>query len=75
MRESPLYQEIAAEGAQNHARKAVLQALPLRFGQSAASEFTDAVNRLENVEQLDALHKIAILCRRISQFRRAIAAL
>ena len=75
MRESPLYLEIVAEGEQNHARKAVLQALAIRFGQAAASEFTDAVNRLENVEQLDALLKIAIQSRRVSQFRRAIAGL
>jgi hypothetical protein len=71
MRGSPFFEEIAKEGEQRRARKDVLQALQLRFGPEAAQEFEAAVNRLENLEQLDELHKLAIQTRRISQFRSA----
>jgi hypothetical protein len=75
MRETPLFPEIIKEGEQVQARKNVLQVLSLRFGVQAAKEHKDAVNRIENLEQLDELHKIAIQSRRISQFRRALAAM
>jgi hypothetical protein len=71
MRESPLYQEIAAEGAQEQARADVLEVLRARFGE-AASEFVDALSRIDNMEQLRALIKIAAKVRRVSQFRRAL---
>ena len=72
MRESPFYQEIMEEGAQNARREAVLEALKLRFGAKAAKEFEEAVNRLEHAEQLKELLKIAIKCKSVSQFRRAL---
>jgi hypothetical protein len=75
MRESPLYQEIMEEGRQLNAREDVLQVLTLRFGAEAAKEFEDGVNRIDNLEQLKELHKIAVQSRRISQFRRALTAL
>jgi predicted transposase YdaD len=75
MRESPFYQQILEEGRQLHAREAVLQVLTIRFGPEAAKEQEEAVNRIENLEQLEELHKIAIKSRRFSQFRRAVAAM
>jgi hypothetical protein len=75
MRESPFYQQLVEEGEQLRARKAVLQVLTFRFGAEAAKEYEDAVNRVENMEQLEELLKIASQSRRITQFRRALAAL
>jgi hypothetical protein len=75
MRESAFFQEVFEEGKQAHARQAVLQVLALRFGAEVAKEYEDAVNRLQNIEQLDELHKIAIQSRRPSQFRRALLGL
>lgn len=71
MRESPLYDIIAKEGEQNRARKDILQVLQLRFGAEAMKEFEPAVNRIDHLEQLDELHRLAVQSRRISQFRRA----
>jgi hypothetical protein len=75
MRESPFYQQIEEEAEQRRARKAVLQVLAIRFGAAAAKEHEDALNRIENLEQLMELHKIAIQSRRVSQFHRALTAL
>jgi hypothetical protein len=75
MRESPFYQELVAEGEQVGTRKDILQALTIRFGAEVAKEHEQAINRLENLEQLEELHKIAIKSRRASQFRRALAEL
>jgi hypothetical protein len=71
MRESPFYQQLLEEGEQIRARKAVLQALRLRFGAEAATEFEEALEGIANLEQLEELHKFAIQSRRLSQFRRA----
>ena len=71
LRDSTLFPEFLEEGQQIRARLDVLQALELRFGPEAAKEFTSAINRLENLEQLGELHKLAIQSRRISQFRKA----
>jgi predicted transposase YdaD len=70
MRESPFYQQLVEEGEQVRARKDVLQALQLRFGDDAVAEFEALVNRLDNLDQLSGLHKLAIQSRRLSQFRK-----
>jgi hypothetical protein len=75
MRESPFYQQIAEEGEQLGLREAILQVLTIRFSAAAAKEHEEGLNRIENLEQLKELHKIAIRCRRVSQFRRALTAL
>lgn len=72
MRESQFYQEIIDEGKQMGVRQSILQVLKQRFGDEAVTEFEAAVNRLENLEQLDALLKVAIKSRRRSQFRKAL---
>jgi hypothetical protein len=74
MKDSPFYAELLLEGEHIRARKDVLQVLQIRFGDQAAEEFEDIVNRLEHLEQLEALLEIAVKCRRVSQFRRAINA-
>jgi hypothetical protein len=60
-----------ATSLQIWARKDVLQVLRLRFGDEAVTEFEAAVNRLENLNQEEVLHKLAMQSRRLSQFRKA----
>lgn len=71
MDDSPFIDEIREEGERIRARKSILQVLQLRFGDEARTEFETAVNRLENLEQMDELYRIAILSRRLSQIRKA----
>ncbi|HYT87845.1 MAG TPA: hypothetical protein VEL76_03925, partial [Gemmataceae bacterium] len=64
-------QEVMAEGEQVRARKDVLRTLRVRFGEEAAKEFEQAINRVEHLDQLDTLLELALRSRRVSQFRRA----
>jgi hypothetical protein len=73
MHESPLALEFVLEGEQIRARKAVLQAIELRFGEKQSKEFTAALERITNLDRLEELLKQAIKARRLSQFRRMIA--
>jgi hypothetical protein len=72
MKESPFYQQLFEEGQRNTRRTDILYVLGLRFGVKAVKEFEEAVNRVEDLEQLSELHKLAAICRRISRFRSAI---
>ncbi len=72
MRESPFYQELLQEGRNNARREDILLVLKLRFVREAAREFEEAVIVIENMEQLLALHALAVQSRRVSQFRRAL---
>jgi uncharacterized protein (TIGR02996 family) len=69
MRDSPLVQEFIEEGEQIGARKAVLQVLKLRWGRKAVVEFEEQVNQLTHLEQLEALHALAIKSQKLSLFR------
>ena len=77
MKESLLYQEILAEGrAEGRAeglRDAVREVLDGRFGEEAASEFTAALSGITDPTRLADLHRLALRCRRIEQFRRALS--
>jgi hypothetical protein len=75
MRESPFYQQLVEEGEQVGVRKSILQVLTIRFGAEVAKEHEDAIHRLENLEQLAELLKVATKSRRASQFRRAMTGL
>ncbi|HYT95030.1 MAG TPA: hypothetical protein VEL76_40310 [Gemmataceae bacterium] len=48
-----------------------MQLLEIRFGVEAAKEFQEGINGVDNLEQLDELHKLAATSRRVSKFRRA----
>src|SRR5262249_19638691 len=68
MRGSSFYEEIANEGRVEAMRADILQALRLRFGATAASEFTDRLNQIQDTAQLEELHARAITCRGIGGF-------
>jgi len=72
MKASELFPELAREAEVARARKYILHAIELRFGAAAAKEFEKAVGRVENLDQLEALHGIAIKGRRVTQFRKAL---
>jgi hypothetical protein len=74
MKESPLYQEILAEGRAEGQRGAVREALGIRFGEEAASEFEAALNAVTDPARLADLLRLAIRCRRVAEFRRALSA-
>jgi hypothetical protein len=73
MHESSLAQEFVLEGTQIGIRQSVLEALTVRFGEERATEFTEALGRITNLDRLKDLLKLAIQARRISQFRRALS--
>jgi hypothetical protein len=73
MHESTFAQELVLEGEQARARKFVLRALEVRFGEEQASEFAEALGRITDLTRLDELHTLAIRARRLSQFRKALA--
>jgi hypothetical protein len=72
MRESSFFQQVAAEAKVEQARDSVLEVLRLRFGEEAVAEFQEPINRMEHLEQLTALHRLAVQSRRVSQFRRGM---
>jgi hypothetical protein len=74
MHDSPIAQMFVLEGEQIRGRKSVLQVLQLRFGDEAAKEFEEAVNRHEDLERLQELLQLAVTVRRLSQFRKALTA-
>jgi hypothetical protein len=77
MKESKFYQEILEEGRTagllEGSRAAVQQALELRFGAEAAAQVTEALSGIGDPQRLTELLRLAIQCRRLSEFRRALA--
>jgi hypothetical protein len=73
MKESPAYQEIMDEGRIESLRTAIQTALEIRFGASAAAEFAPALGGITDLDRLTELHRLAISCRRVSEFRRVLA--
>jgi hypothetical protein len=71
MRDSPFYQQLVEEGRVSEGRAAVLDALEVRFGTATAKEFEEPLNKIENLDQLRELRKLAMQSRSLSRFRRA----
>jgi hypothetical protein len=72
MRESAFMQQVAEEVKLEQAREYVLQVLRLRFGDDTVTEFKEAISHIQHLEQLNALHQLAVQSRRISQFRKGM---
>jgi hypothetical protein len=72
MHESSLAQDFVLEGKQEGVRESVLQVLTLRFGEEEAKGFTEALERITDLERLRELLQQATRARRLSQFRRAV---
>jgi hypothetical protein len=74
MKESKFFEEVMHEGAVVQGRKDVLHVLTDRFGEEAAAEFQGALQEVADLDRLTELLLAASKSRRISQFRRALAA-
>jgi hypothetical protein len=55
-------------------RADTLAAVEERFGPEAATEVADRVNALDDLAELDRLHRLAIRCTAIDEFRAALPA-
>lgn len=77
MRESRFYREVIAEGRAEGRllaqREAVLAALQERFGDRAGDEFAAAVNAIDDPAELTRLHRLAVRCARLDEFRAALS--
>jgi len=74
MRESKFFEEVMEEGRIERSRTAILDALEVRFGPEAAVEFAEAVKEIRDPKLLAELHRHAITSRRLTAFRRKLAA-
>ena len=72
MRESLAYHQILDEGRLETLRATTLVNLEERFGAQAAAQVADAVNALEDLAELDRLHRLAVRCAGIEEFRQAL---
>jgi len=78
MKESPLYQEILAEGRQEgllEARRAdILEALQIHFGIKAAARFEKRLRSIRDPEVLSRLHRLAIQSKAVVDFQHGLEA-
>ncbi|HUG93494.1 MAG TPA: hypothetical protein VML55_21825 [Planctomycetaceae bacterium] len=70
MKESPFFDELAADTR----RIDIGEVLEARFGAEAAKELQPALQQISDLERLSELNRLAARCRRVSDFRRALAA-
>ncbi len=74
MMESPFLQEFVDHGRVEKARANILTVLETRFHRAPGEEITAALNALGDLEQLDALLRLAVQCSGVAEFREALAA-
>jgi hypothetical protein len=73
MKESPLYQEILAEGRAEGHRWAIRELIGARFGEDARRELGDALDQIADADRLAELFGVAARCRRFTGFLRAVS--
>ena len=73
MKESKVYQEIKEEGRLEAQRAFLLEDVEARFGPDAVNEFTPLINALNDSGRLERLHRLALRCSGVSEFRAAFA--
>jgi hypothetical protein len=69
MRESKVIEEFQEETRVETRRQAVLEVLEIKFGPPAAKEFAKALNTITDSKRLARLHRLALRCSSIEQFR------
>lgn len=72
MKESPLYDELLAEGCVAQCREDILQIVQLRFGERDAKQCRKLLNGVTDLGDLKELLKQAVVSKRLEQFRRAL---
>jgi hypothetical protein len=73
MKESKFYEEVREEGRVEERRNALLDTLDLRFGSGPTAELAEDLRGLNDLGQLAELNRVAVTCRRLADFRRALA--
>jgi hypothetical protein len=73
MKESKFFQEVLQEGRLEGRCFALLETLDSRFGSGCVAELAGTVGKLNDPEQLAELQRAATTCRRLADFRRALA--
>ena len=74
MKESPFWEEMLTEGRLEARRADIEEAIRIRFGNEAGAEVRTPLSSISDLDRLSELHRLAIRCRRISDFRRALSA-
>jgi predicted transposase YdaD len=69
MRESKIYEEIKDEGRLEVRRADVLEAVEIKFGAEARSEFAPLLEAVRDSDRLAALHRLVLRARDLSEFR------
>jgi hypothetical protein len=72
MRLLDLLPELVEDVRREERRRIVLSTLEVRFGPAVVKGLEEIVNRVENLDELRDLLTLAVRCRRVSQFRRAV---
>lgn len=71
MKESRFYQEVMEEGRLEAQRAAIREVLQVRFGVDPGAEIEQALRAILDSE-LSELHRLAVRCRSLAQFRRTM---
>ena len=78
MKESKFFEEVLAEGRKEGRmegrvegqRYDILDVLDIRFGAEAKLEFAPSLAAIADSERLSQLHRLAVQCRRVADFRK-----
>lgn len=69
MQDSPLYQELLAEGSALQCRENIAQVVQLRFGDREARQCKKLLAGINDIDRLKDLHRQAVVTRRFEQFK------
>jgi hypothetical protein len=69
MHDSAFIQQVAEEAKLELAREFVLDVLRVRFGEKAVADCQRVINSVQKLEQLTFLHRLAVKCRDVAEFR------
>jgi predicted transposase YdaD len=80
MKESKFFEDVLAEGRKEGRlegriegqRNAILDALDVKFGPAVKAELAPLLAEIADSERLAQLHRLAVKCRRIDEFRRLL---
>jgi hypothetical protein len=73
MKESKVIEEFQEEARVEEARQFIVDALEIKFGPLAAKEFAPALNSITTSDRLARLHRLALRCSSLEEFRERFA--
>jgi hypothetical protein len=72
MKESKIIEEFQAEARPEITRLFILDDLQIRFGEAAAAQCAPLLNAISDIDRLTELHRLALRCSRLKQFRNQL---